>query len=402
MRFLFWILLLFALAVTLSLAAQVNTGLVMFVVPPYRVDISLNAFILIMVGVFPLMYGVLRLLFIGLSLPDRVRAYREARRRQVLMRDTLNGLIALFSGRFRKAEKAAAHALESRPDADLELVNSLVAARAAHYTRNYAARDRHLAHVAASDNGDAQLAILMTRAHLANEARDYNAALQAVGEARAISPNLTSAMQLELALRQRLEQPDKVLQLLEPLMRAEALAPSVVDRTRKQAYLQQLRNLHLDARQWVSWWQKISADARHDVQLAETAARKFMELGEHGLAVLTVSQALEQEWDEGLLRLFGEPALHGDRDGAIVRAIQKAETWLPGQPRDATLLLALARLCRAERLWGKSRSYAEASLAIAPTALAHLELAELAEHDGNHDEATAHIRQALNRSSLRA
>lgn len=402
MRFLFWTLLLFALAVTLSLVAQVNSGLVMFVVPPYRVDISLNAFLLLLVGIFPLMYGLLRLLFIGLSLPDRVRAYREARRRQVLMRDTLAAMVALFSGRFRKAEKAAQHALESRPEPELELVNSLIAARAAHYTRNYAARDKHLAHIAASDNGDAQLAILMTQAHLANEARDYSAALQAITEARSISPNLTSAMQLELALRQRLEQPDKVLQLLEPLTRAEALAPSVIERIRKLAYLQQLRVLHLDARQWVSWWQKIPAEVRREVQLAEAAARRFAELGEHGLAVSTVIQALEQEWDESLIRLFGEPALHGSAEGAIVRAIQKAESWLPTQARDATLLLTLARLCHAEKLWGKARSYAEASLAIAPSALAHLELAELAERDNDHDEASRHIRQALNRSLQKA
>lgn len=402
MRLLIWIVLLFALAVTLSLVAEVNSGLVMFVIPPYRVDVSLNAFILLLVGIFPLMYGLLRLLFIGLSLPDRVRAYREARRRQVLMRDTIAGMIALFSGRFRKAEKAAERALESRPEPDLELVNNLVAARAAHYTRNYAARDRHLAHLASADaGGDAQLAILMTRAHLAHEARDYNDALQAIIEARSISPNLTSAMQLELALRQRLEQPDKVLALLEPLTRAEALAPSVVERIRKQACLQQLRQQHLDARQWVSWWQKIPAEVRHDVQLAEAAARKFMETGEHGLAVLAVTQALEHEWDDSLTRLFGDPALHGDADGAVLRGIQRAEGWLAEHPRDASLLLALSRLCFAEKLWGKARSYAEASLAIAPSALAHLELAELAERDGNHEEATRHIRQALQRAQLR-
>lgn len=398
MRFLFWILLLFALAVTFSLVAQVNGGLVMFVLPPWRVELSLNAFILLLVGVFPLIYGVLRLVFIGLSLPDRVRAYREARRRQIIMRDTTAALIALFSGRFRKAEKAAQHALESRPEPDLELVNSLVAARAAHYTRNYASRDQHLAHVSTLDNTDAQLAILMTRAHLANEARDYTEALQAITEARSISPNLTSAMQLELSLRQRLEQPDKVLALLEPLTRAEAVAPSVVARIRRQAYLQQLATLQLDARQWAGWWQKVAAELRQDPRLAEAAARRFMELGEYGLAVNTVLQALEHEWDERLLYLFGEPELHGTGEAGLIKGIQQGETWLQQQPRDANLLLMLARLCRAARLWGKARSYAEASIAIAPSALAHLELAELSEREGQHDEASGHIRHALNLS----
>lgn len=394
MRALFWVVLLFALAVTLSIVAQVNTGLVMFVIPPYRIDISLNAFILVLLGVFPLIYGFLRLLFITLSLPDRVKAYRESRRRQILMRDTLGAVVALFSGRFRKAEKSAQRALESRPDPDIELVNSLVAARAAHYARNYNARDQHLGRLNPDLHNDGQLAVSMTQAHLANEARDYHGALKAVMQARSISPNHTAAMQLELSIRQRLEQPDKVLALLEPLSKAEALPPSTIKHIRLQAYLQQLRSLQYDARQWVSWWQKIPAELRLESLLAAAATRKFIEMGENGLAVSSLVQALEKEWDEKLVALYGEPVLHG-MDGALVKAIQKAEGWLQRQPRDAVLLFTLSRLCRANKLWGKAQSYAEASLAIKPSAPAYLELAELAEQAQNHDAASEYIRKAL-------
>lgn len=397
MRTLFWVLLLFALAVTLSLVAQVSTGLVMFVVPPYRVDISLNAFVLILLGVFPLIYGVLRLLFITLSLPDRVKNYRENRRRQILMRDTLGGVIALFSGRFRKAEKSAQRALESRPDPDVELVNSLVAARAAHYTRNYGARDQHLGRLNPTLHNDSQLAVYMTQAHLANEARDYHGALKAITQARSISPNHTAAMQLELAIRQRMEQPDKVLALLEPLSKAEALPPSTIKHIRLQAYLQQLRTLQLDARQWVSWWQKVPAELRGDSLLAAVACQKFIEMGENGLAAITLVNTLEKEWDDKLVALYGEPVLHG-MDGALLKAIQKAEGWLQQHPRDAVLLFTLSRLCRAQKLWGKAQSYAEASLSIKPSASAYLELAELAEQGNNHESASQYIRKALSLS----
>ena len=51
MRILFWFLLLAAAAVAVALAAKVVNGYVLFVAPPYRIELSLNLFlVLIAVG----------------------------------------------------------------------------------------------------------------------------------------------------------------------------------------------------------------------------------------------------------------------------------------------------------------------------------------------------------------
>lgn len=398
MKLLTWFLMLFVAAVTISLAANVNTGEVTFLIhgdaSDHLVRISLNTFLLLLIGTFPLIYGLLRLVFITLALPEKVKAYRSLRRRQILMRDSVAGVIALFSGRYRKAERSAQRALESHPEPDLALLNSLVAARAAHYARNDSAREQHLAHIDITQNDDAALAYHMTRARLAYEARDLPSALAAIAQAREISPSLTSAIQLELSIRQRLEQPDKVLALLDPLVKAEALPANIADRYREQAYRQQLKQQHLDTRQWVNWWQKVPANLRVSPVLARMAARHFQALGETGLALNIVVQALEHEWDTLLLEIFGDPTLHA-APGMLLKHIQLAESWLPAHARDAALLLALARLCQAQQLWGKARSYAEASLAIEPSAMAHLILASLAEQDGSPEAAGPHLRQAL-------
>ena len=57
--------------------------------------------------------------------------------------------------------------------------------------------------------------------------------------------------------------------------------------------------------------------------------------------------------------------------------IQQAEAWLEQHPSDPNLLLALGRLCRRQQLWGKARSYLEASLSVWASAIAHIELARL-------------------------
>ena len=397
MKALFWVLGLFVLAVAVAVAAMVDSAsLVSFFVPPYRVDISLNAFLLILLGVFPLIYALLRVLFITLSLPERVHVYRETRRRQLLMHDIIAAVIALFSGRLQKAEKAALRALESNPEPDLQLVGSLVAARAAHFMRNDSARDGYLARIDPSLNGDAQLALFVTQAHLANEQRNYTVALQALERVRAISPNLTAALLMEVSVRQRLGQADKVLALLEPLLKSEAISPNQAFRYRQQAYLQLLQDLHLDTREWMSWWQKVPAELRSDPLVAHAAANRFLRAGDAALARQCVIVAIEKQWDAHLLELFGQVELHRDADGhlQLLPAIEMAEQWLDKHLRDAGLLLVLARLCRAQQLWGKARSYAEASLGIRASAGAHLELAELAA-DHEEEEPGKHIREAL-------
>lgn len=77
MKALLWFLALFAVAVGVSLGARYNEGYVLLVVPPYRVELSLNMAILLVFGAFLLFHGLLRALSLALSLPRRARRYRE-------------------------------------------------------------------------------------------------------------------------------------------------------------------------------------------------------------------------------------------------------------------------------------------------------------------------------------
>ena len=81
MRWLFWILGLFALAVALALALRFNAGYVLLVSPPYRVELSLNLFIFGSLLAIGLGYLLLRLVLGALELPARVREYRARRQR---------------------------------------------------------------------------------------------------------------------------------------------------------------------------------------------------------------------------------------------------------------------------------------------------------------------------------
>ena len=63
-------------------------------------------------------------------------------------------------------------------------------------------------------------------------------------------------------------------------------------------------------------------------------------------------------------------------------------------PSDAELLGTLGRLCTEAELWGKARSFLEASLSFEESRAAHLELARLAERLGQPGDAQRHYRRA--------
>ena len=83
MRILFWFLLLAAAAVGVALATRLTSGYALFVAPPYRVELSLNLFLLLAVVGFVGGYALVRMIVRALRLPDKVRAFR--RRQQQLI-----------------------------------------------------------------------------------------------------------------------------------------------------------------------------------------------------------------------------------------------------------------------------------------------------------------------------
>ena len=60
MRFFLWVLALMATAIGIAVTARFNPGNVVLFYPPYRMDLSLNFFVVLMAALFVLLYAVVR------------------------------------------------------------------------------------------------------------------------------------------------------------------------------------------------------------------------------------------------------------------------------------------------------------------------------------------------------
>ncbi len=383
MRWVFWILGLFALAVAVALALRFNAGYALLVWPPYRVELSLNLLLLLLVAGFAVVYLLLRFIFGALELPAKVREFRERRRRENARATMLDALRAFFEGRYGRAEKAAASAMES---GEAPALGAVLAAHAAHELRHYGQRDGYLARAEKLAPDDAAMRIIAEADMLLDQHRFQDAliALQALPEKH------TAALRLELKAQQQAKNWEQALPLIDQLERRGVFDATQAGQLRRYAHAENLKRKALDRHALEDCWQKIPAQLKRDAKIAAAAAQCFMALGGCAQANQIIEQALEAEWDSELAGFYGECP-----GPEVIRQIERAEKWLKNNPRDAVLLLTLGKLCAQQEFWGKAQSYLEASVSVDPTYSAHLALAQLHERLGNADAARRHYRESL-------
>ncbi len=393
MKSLFWLLAVFAAAVALVILGRVDAGYVLFVYPPWRVELSMLMFGIVAVAAFLVLHVLARLLTHALDLPARVRAYRARKRRERTLVALTAALQAYYEGRYARVEKEAALAFESE---QAPAVAALLAARAAHQMRDFVRRDRWLERAEAA--GEAQhAALLVTRAELALEERDYRAARDALRSLHASGPKHIATQRMLLRAERGAGAWEEVLRLASHLLKRDAIAPALAEEYKVQAIVELLARSADDAGAFERRWRALEAHDQAQPRIAAAAARHATVLGRAALAREILEQALEKEWVAALVYQYGELPARMDAGARAEEArlrLERGEGWLASRSRDAELLAALGRLCTQAELWGKARSFLDASLSFDESRDAHLELARLDEQFGQHAEAQEHYRRA--------
>ncbi|PLZ00256.1 heme biosynthesis protein HemY [Burkholderia sp. WAC0059] len=387
-RGLLWLALLFVVAVALATFGRFDAGQVLLVYPPYRVDVSLNLFVVGIVVAFILFYAVLRFVRNLVGMPRRVAAWRARARVQKAHAALREAVGNLYAGRFSRAEKAARDSLADEANKGAA---GLVAASAAHRMREYARRDEWLAQI---DDVDWQDARLMASADMRADGRDADGALTALTEMRSQGGRRIHAQQIALRAQQQLKNWSEVLKLVKTLEKREALHPAVAVRLRQLAAENLLRDRRHNPDALIEFWQSLAASERHSPRLADLAAELLVQLNRTDDARRIVEEALAQNWDARLLRRYPDTV-----GGDALPLIQKAEAWHKERPDDADLLFTLGRLCLKQQLWGKAQAFLEAALKSAADnetlkIRTHRALARLHEELGDAGKAAVHYRES--------
>lgn len=390
MKYLLWLLILFAAAVALTLAAQ-NSAYVLLVYPPYRIELSLTLFIVLLLLAFVFGHVLLRLIHATAQLPAYVRKFRLDRAQAKARKLLDEALHAFFEGNYAAAEKASVRAMEK---GDTSALHPIIAARSAHELQEYEKRDAYLSTSEGKTAGDATMRLMATTKFMLDQ-RNPHAALHALRELRASGiKGHPGALSLELKAQQQAGNWDEALEVLEQLEKRKSIDVTVASQLRQQAWLEKIRQ-QKNLEDLTVCLKSIPADFKRRGKIAAAAARA---LGQHGgcsLARQVLSDSLNAQWDSELVALYGD-CQHGDGlPSGMTAQIEQAEKWLNQHRDDAGLLLALGKLCIQQKLWGKAQNYLEASVSINPSQAAFNALGQLAEKLGKADAAFKYYQQAM-------
>lgn len=384
MRMLFWLFVLAALGVLAALMAQFNDGNVAIFVPPYRVDLSLNFFLLLLALLLLAVYLLARLGHALAEFPRRVAAYRASRDVMGSLRALRMALLALLEGRYARVERAARDAQASPESAALA---ALLAARAAHRMQEYGRRDDWLRR--AEGDRSVNMARLVSSAEMWTETRETGRAQEAIGELQRAGGRHIHASRIALGVNAQAHRWDEVLKGVRLLGKRRALHEASAQGFRLAAYRGRLADRSLDADDLVAECRRIPTEELRRPELAAEAARLLAAVGRGDVAAELIEAALADGWDARLVELYGRI------DAPPYRSrIEKASAWLGEHANDAALLRALGLLCEREQLWGKARGFLADSRKLAPSGETSLALARIAEATGDEAAAREYFREA--------
>lgn len=386
MRALILFLLVAAAAVGVALFVRYNGGYVMFVSPPWRVELSQNAFVLLVVIAFVLVYGAIRLAVRIARLPQEVRAHRQKVDETRLRTRQDGALIALLEGRYGRARELSEQALTLMPDSG---VAALIGARAALETRDFAAASRFLGH---PDVQAPRFAVprMMLDAELALEQGMPGDALARLAELKREAGAHTAALRLELRALNAASRPAEIPRVVAELVKRRVYDPEHGEMIRASAHADALRALSHDVAGLRDYWSRVPDADRLISRVARAAAQSFLAQGGDREAASILARSIDAHWDAELVALYADCRM---RDSS--EQLQAAERWLVDHSQEASLLFALGRLCERAELWGKAQTYYEASLALAPSWRTHVALGEMLARLDRNDAANAHLAAAL-------
>lgn len=379
----FGLLVIVAIIATAFVATFVleDPGYVVIHVRGYIVEMSVPALLAMIALLIVSLWLLAKLWRAPRRLGEAAGRYRSGRAGERLTR----GMIEMAEGNFAKSERLLARSAGS---SDAPLLNYLQAARAAHLRGNDERRDAFLKE-AYERLPDASNAVLLTQAELQLDRNHYEQALATLRRIEENTPNHGHALVLLGKLYFRLKDWQQLGELLPRLRKHGKLDDALLEKWAVRVHVERLKKA-ADADAINAAWAEVPRNLRKHTELLAALFAAQVRCGLHDQAERDIAAALKRDWQPALVRVYG--TVESSNAG---KQLKRAEAWLKEHPEDDELLLAAARLCLRNELWGKARSYLETAISVKPTPEAYHEYGRLLNRLGEGDAAAEAYRAGL-------
>lgn len=411
MRAVIWLLLLFVVAVVAAGTLGRNDGLVSLYWGNWRLDVSLNLFVVAFVLACVTLVSALKGVNALLSLPERAREWRMQRRERAAQTALREAQSEFFGARYARAHRAAQRALtiqQSTPDLaqdhELSVLAHLLAAASLHRLLDRPRRDdevRRMLRLARAEGGTrtAGDGARLMAAEWALDDRDAARALDLLSELPPGVARRTQALRLKLQAQRQQRQPVEALRTARLLAKHQGFSKGAAQGLLRSLACEALEASH-DVDQLQRAWQQLDAADRRDPFVCARAAQRAAALGASELG----RGWLRPLWDH-LAELAADEreqvalALLDTVAGIGPDWLPRLEAALSSFENEPAVVVAVGAAFAERRLWGKASgplTQAAQSPRLAPRArrLAWRQLAALARVEGDEARAAACDRAA--------
>ncbi|MES9972354.1 MAG: heme biosynthesis HemY N-terminal domain-containing protein [Candidatus Thiodiazotropha sp.] len=374
------------MAVAITLLVKQDNGYILVGYGNWTLEGSLALFCLAILALFLIAYMAIRTLSRLWHMPERVAEWRHKRRNLKARQALTRGLVELAEGRWKVAER---HLTRNVSQSETPLLNYLAAARAAQLQGEHTRRDDYL-HLAHESMPSADVAVGLTQAELQLAHQQYEQALATLMHVRSLSPKHNYVLTLLKKLYENLGEWKKLEEMMPELKRRKVISDVDYQALENRVYHERLKQESSTLDDLVRYWQEIPKGVRLQQGMLIDYCKYMMALDAGSRVEPLIATSLQREWNAELVSLYGHIELANPSHQLAV-----AEGWLQNRQEDSGLLLTLARLSLQNKLWGKARSYLEASIGISPSAESYQQLGLLLERLGDDDAALGCFRAGL-------
>lgn len=406
MRSVIWLVLLFVVAVVAATTLGTNDGLVTLYWSGWRTDLSLNLFVILVLGSCLVIMFAAQALNSLVSLPRRAEEWRALRKERAAQAAMREALAESYSARYGRARKAAQKALAIQADTpglggdtEFRLLGHLLVASSLHKLQDRTRRDEVLQQALkmsrlGSGPRPADEAVRLLAAEWALDDRDATRALELLAELPPGAARRTHALRLKLQACRMANHPLEALHTAHLLANHQAFSAVVAQTLLRSLACDALESTH-DVQQLRRLWGQFDAADRRDAQVASRAAVRAAHLGAHEDA----RAWLRPFWDR-LSELSRD-----DREHVALAFIAAGQglggDWLPrlesalnSHGQEPAVVAAVGSAYAQRQLWGKARKLLEQAAAAPSLPARHRraawrQLAKLARQES--DEARAAI-----------
>jgi len=386
MKWLILLLLTLTAAVSFALLARDDPGFVVLGWKTWTVEMSLAWFLLTIVILSILLYGIIQLLFALWQIPFRWWRHNAQLQQQKSQQALMTGLLALLQQQWGSAEQQL---LKTVSTGEMAVLHYLGAAQAAAQQHAFERVAEYIATICLTMPKN-EVTFILWQARLQLQQHAFTKALATTQQAYQLAPKQTEVLLLLATLYVQLADWQNLIALLPQLRKQKIFSAEQLQQLENQAHISLIQQtLRTQPAQAEQFWQKIPKTLRMRPSILKAYVKPLIATAPEQAEPL-IREALKHHWETELLLLYSQLATSHP-----MQTLNTAESWLKTHENDPILLITVGRLCVRNHLLEKAQHYLEASIRLMPTPEAFQTLGDLLNQQGEYKTANEYYRQGI-------